>query len=96
MLHIRGNALGLAMFVVGGMIAGVGGFIFKLSDAPIMIMVGVALVLMDLIVRLRVRSQPGWLMSKQLGGYFFFVPVWILGIIVIIINVLTGLNLISP
>ena len=95
MLHIRGNALGIAMFVIGGVIAGVGGFILKLGDAPIMIMVGVALLLMDLIIRWQVRNQAGWLMSKQLGGYFFFVPVWILGILVIIINILNGLSLLS-
>ena len=95
MLHVRGNALGLIMFVIGGVIAGVGGFIFKLGDAPIMIMVGVALFLMDMIIRLRVRNQPGWLMSKALGGYFFFVPVWILGILVIILNILNGSGVLS-
>lgn len=95
MLHVRGNALGLIMFVIGGVIAGVGGFIFKLGDAPIMIMVGVALFLMDMIIRLRVRNQAGWLMSKSLGGYFFFVPVWILGILVIILNILNGSGVLS-
>ena len=95
MYHIRGNPLGVAMFVAGGVIAGIGGFVFKLGDAPTMIMVGIALILMDLIIRLRVRSQPGWLMSKQLGGYFFFVPVWILGIFVVVINVLNGSGLLS-
>ena len=93
MLHIRGNALGLVMFIIGGLIAGVGGLVFKLGDAPIMIMVGIALFLMDAVIRLRVRNQPGWLMSKQLGGYFFFIPVWLLGILVIILNILNGLNL---
>jgi hypothetical protein len=95
MLHVRGNALGVIMFIIGGVIAGVGGFIFKLGDAPIMIMVGVALFLMDMIIRLRVRNQAGWLMSKSLGGYFFFVPVWILGILVIILNILNGSGLLS-
>lgn len=95
MLHVRGNALGVIMFIIGGVIAGVGGFIFKLGDAPIMIMVGVALFLMDMIIRLRVRNQAGWLMSKSLGGYFFFVPVWILGILVIILNILNGSGVLS-
>ena len=95
MLHIRGNALGVVMFIIGGVIAGIGGFIFKLTDAPIMIMVGVALFLMDMVIRLRVRHQAGWLMSKQLGGYFFFVPVWILGIFVIVLNILNGLGITS-
>ncbi len=83
------------MFIIGGVIAGVGGFIFKLGDAPIMIMVGVALFLMDMIIRLRVRNQAGWLMSKSLGGYFFFIPVWILGILVIILNILNGSGVLS-
>ena len=90
MIHTRGNALGVIMFIVGGVIAGVGGFVFKLGDATVMIMVGVALFLMDMIIRLRVRNQKGWLMSKALGGYFFFVPVWILGILVVILNILNG------
>jgi len=93
MLYIRGNALGLAMFMVGGVIAGIGGLVLKLGDVPIMLMVGVALFLMDGVIRLRVRHQPGWLMSKQVGGYFFFVPVWLLGIFVIILNILNGINL---
>ena len=95
MLHIRGNALGIAMFVVGGLIAGIGSFVFKLGDAPTMIMVGVAIFLMDMIIRLRVRSQNGWLMSKSLGGDFFFAPAWIVGIVVALINVLNGLKLLS-
>ena len=95
MLQSRGNVLGVIMFVIGGVIAGIGGLVFKLSDAPIMIMVGVALFLMDMIIRLRVRTQPGWLMSKQLGGYFFFIPVWLLGVFVIILNIINGLGLLS-
>ncbi|MBN8583168.1 MAG: hypothetical protein J0L96_21065 [Anaerolineae bacterium] len=95
MIHARGNVLGIIMFIVGGVIAGVGGFVFKLGDATVMIMVGTALFLMDLIIRLRVRNQKGWLMSKLLGGYFFFVPVWILGVIVIVVNTLNGLGILS-
>ncbi|HRK88519.1 MAG TPA: hypothetical protein PK152_05250, partial [Anaerolineales bacterium] len=86
---------GVIMFVIGGVIAGIGGLVFKLGDAPIMIMVGVALFLMDMVIRLRVRTQPGWLMSKQMGGYFFFIPVWLLGLFVIAINIINGLGLLS-
>ncbi|HAX70916.1 MAG TPA: hypothetical protein DCY14_14985 [Anaerolineae bacterium] len=95
MLQSRGNVLGVIMFVIGGVIAGIGGLVFKLGDAPIMIMVGVALFLMDMVIRLRVRTQPGWLMSKQMGGYFFFIPVWLLGLFVIAINIINGLGLLS-
>jgi hypothetical protein len=95
MVHSRGNVLGVIMFIIGGVIAGIGGLVFKLGDAPIMIMVGVALFLMDMVIRLRVRTQPGWLMSKQMGGYFFFIPVWLLGLFVIAINIINGLGLLS-
>ena len=95
MLQSRGNVLGVIMFVIGGVIAGIGGLVFKLGDAPIMIMVGVALFLMDMVIRLRVRTRPGWLMSKQLGGYFFFIPVWLLGLLVIALNIINGLGLLS-
>ena len=94
MLPIQGNALGFAMFITAGVIAGIGGLLLKLGDTPIMIMVGVALLLMDLIIRLRVRNQPKWLTAKHLGGYLFIVPVWVVGIFIIVLNVINGLQLI--
>mgnify|MGYP000942245792 CR=1 FL=1 len=91
MLPIRGNALGLAMLVVTGAIAAVGGLVLQLGDALVMIAVGGALIVMDLAVRWRVRPAPGWLMQSHAGGYLFFVPVWVAGGVVILINVINAL-----
>lgn len=90
-LSIRGNALGLMMFVAGGVIAGVGSFVLRLGDVPVMLMVGVALITMDLLFRVRVRPAPGWLMQPQFGGFLLFVPVWIAGLAVIGINIVNSL-----
>lgn len=91
LIHIKGNVLGFAMFVVATLVAGAG-LLLKLPDAPVMIAVGIALILMDLIIRLLSRSQKGWLMAKEQGGYLFFIPVWIFGIVVIVINIINALS----
>jgi hypothetical protein len=92
MIPIQGNGLGLLMFVVAALIAGVGGFLLKLPDAVVMIAVGFGLILMDAIVRLRSRALPSWVTKKDLGGYLFFIPVWGFGIIVIVINIINSLQ----
>jgi hypothetical protein len=87
LLHIRGNALGFAMVVASALVAGVGGLVLHLADTPVMFGVGVSLILMDLFIRLRARPAPGWLTQSQWGGYFFFVPVWVVGIVMIVVNI---------
>jgi hypothetical protein len=88
LIPIRGNALGLAMVVVTGLVAGLGSFVFRLGDALVMGSVGVALIAMDLLIRLRARPAAGWLTRSENGGYFFFVPVWVVGIVMIIVNII--------
>lgn len=34
------------------------------------------------------KNGKDWLMGKNFGGYLFFAPVWIFGIIVIVINLI--------
>lgn len=85
---IEGNLLGLMMFVVGGAVAGVGSLVFKLPDALTMLFVGLTLIVMDFVIRLRARSKPGWAIKKELGGYLFFIPAWGFGIMVIILNLI--------
>jgi hypothetical protein len=92
LIHIKGNVLGFAMFVAAGLVAGAGGLLLKLPDAPVMIAVGISLIVMDMIIRLRSRPQKGWLMAKDQGGYLFFIPVWALGIVVIAINIINTFN----
>ena len=91
-MFIRGNALGLAMVVVTALIVALGSFVFKLPDAVVMISVGVALIAMDVLIRLRARPAEGWLTKSQFGGYFFFFPVWGVGVLMIIANVVNALT----
>jgi hypothetical protein len=90
MIWIRGNWLGLGMFVASGIIALIGGFFLKLSDVITMISVGIFLTVLDLAFRLIINKQENKLFGKETGGFFFFVPVWILGIIVVIINIVNA------
>ena len=95
MLRLRGNALGFAMIVASALVAGVGGLILKLSDPLVMIGVGVALILMDVLIRWRSWPTAGWLTHKECGGYLYFVPIWGLGIFVIgvnVVNILVNLS----
>jgi hypothetical protein len=90
-MFIQGNKLGLLMFVICGLVA-IASLILKLPDAVGMMGLGSALFLMDIIVRLRSRSESGWLISKDLGGYLYFIPAWVGGLIVIAINLISALS----
>ena len=92
MIWIRSNAWGLAMIFVGGLIAGVGSFIFKVADAPVLMSVGVALVAMDVTVRVHYRNRPAWIVHRQSGGHLWLVPVWAIGVVVFAANLLKVLN----
>ena len=86
---IQGNMLGLCMFVTCGLVA-IASLLLKLPDAVGMVGLGLALMLMDLIVRFRARTLSNrWLMSKEIGGYLYFIPAWIGGIVVIAINIIS-------
>lgn len=89
----QGNVLGLIMFVAVSPIALIGGFFLKLPDPIVMSCVGIALIIFDLVIRLRDRPKEGWLFEKQFGGYLFFAPVWIFGIFVVILNVIKAIFL---
>ena len=91
-MFIQGNMLGLLMFVTCGLVAIAGGFLLKLPDVVTMIGVGLALMLMDIVVRFRSRALPKWLTSKEVGGYLYFIPAWIGGIVVIAINIISRLQ----
>lgn len=89
-MMIRGNWLGFAMFAAGGIVAAIGGLVLRAGDTKTMIGVGAALFVLDATFRLWHREGPNWVFSKTGGGYFFFVPVWLLGLLVIILNALIG------
>jgi hypothetical protein len=88
---IRGNILGLIMFVAVSPIALVGGFILKLADPITMSCVGGSLIAIDLLVRLRSRPSKGWLIQREFGGTLFFLPVWAFGIVVVCLNIAKAL-----
>ena len=85
---IQGNLIGFGMFVIAGIVIAIGHFLLKLPDIAVMISGGIALIVVDLFLRLMKKNNQGWLMGKNFGGYLFFAPVWIFGIIVIGINVI--------
>lgn len=87
-MFLQGNLLGFGMFVATALIVVIGKFVLKLPDVIVMSSVGAGLVLIDLIFRLLNRAAKGWLMGKQFGGYLYFTPVWIFGIIIILINII--------
>lgn len=82
MIWIRGNWLGLIMFAASGIVALIGGFFLKLGDAKTMTAVGAALVIMDLAFRIFASREGNRFFGKNTGGYFFFIPVWLLGLLV--------------
>lgn len=90
LIPIRGNVLGIALFVIAGLLAGLLSLVFKLPDAPVMISIGLFLLIVDLLIRAASRGKKGWLFQRELGGYLFFVPIWVLGVIVIIANIVSG------
>jgi hypothetical protein len=85
---IQGNLIGFGMFIIAGIIVVIGHFLLQLPDVFVMIGGGIALIVIDLIARLLKKNEQGWLMGKNFGGYLYFAPVWIFGIIVIAINLI--------
>lgn len=92
MIPNRGNWLGLGMFVVvGGLVAFLDGFVLKPGDTIMIIAVGAAPAVADVAFRVVNRANPKGLFGKETGGnFFFFVPVWILGLLVVLLNSLIG------
>lgn len=82
MIWSRGNWLGLIMFVASAPVALIAGYVLKLGDAKTMAAVGVSLIAMDLAFRLFMAREGNRFFGKETGGYFFFVPVWVLGLVV--------------
>ena len=64
MTFISGNKLGFMMVVLAAPVALIGGFVLKLSDQLTMGLVGLWLIIMDGVLRLRYRHQAGWLTHK--------------------------------
>ena len=85
------NIWAVGMFVASAPIAFVGGFLMGLPDPIVMGAVGLSLLSMDLVWRVRRRELKGWLTSEVVGGYVVVVPVWVLGAFVILLNIFNSL-----
>lgn len=75
------------MFIVAAVVVALGFFVLRLPDPIVMMAAGATLVVVDLAMRLAKMKESGWLMSNKFGGYLYFAPVWIFGVIVVVINV---------
>jgi hypothetical protein len=87
-MFVQGNLRGFGIFIISGIVVAIGYFLLKLPDVAVMIAGGITLIAVDLVLRLLKKNEKGWLMSKNFGGYLYFAPVWVFGIIVIIINII--------
>lgn len=85
---IQGNILGFIMMAFSAVFVAIGAFLLKLPDWIVMISAGVILVITDFVFRVLQKKQTNWLMAKNLGGYLYFIPVWIFGFLVIAINII--------
>lgn len=76
------------MFIFSAIFVAIGTLLLKLPDWIVMITAGVVLIVTDFIFRVLQKKQANWLMAKNLGGYLYFIPVWIFGLVVIVINII--------
>ena len=89
---IRGNGWGFAIVVVGGLLGGMSSYFLKLKDAQAMIILGTVWALMDLIVRLRSRYQPRWLLNRQAGGFIWYIPIRVFGLVILLVNTIQAIT----
>lgn len=83
----RGNLLGAGLFVLAAISIVITKFVLKLPDPTVMIIAGVILLISDIAIRFQNKSVTGWPYRREFGGFFFFLPAWMLGLVVIIANI---------
>ncbi len=88
---INGNLVGFGMVILSALLVALPGYLLKWPDAVTMSGVGALLILADLTLRLQNQNSKKWLMSQQTGGYLFFIPVWVFGIGVVMLNIVNAL-----
>ncbi len=92
MIRFRFNPAGLVMLAATIVVVALGSGVFKLQDQLVMMLVGAMLILSDIGLRLRQRGQPGWLKRPEAGGHLFSVPVWIVGAVLFVINLIVRIT----
>ena len=87
MFRFRFNPLGLGLLVLSAIIVAIGTFVLRLQDQRVMILAGSVLLAIDMLIRLRhMRSEPRWAIRPDLGGHLFSLPIWGVGLILIVAN----------
>jgi hypothetical protein len=86
------NVVGFGIVVFGfGAAYGIGALLGATDDGMLLILGGPLTMALDLLVRL--KGEDGHWIIPNRGGYFVFIPIWILGAIWTVLGVLTILKL---
>lgn len=83
---LRGNGWGIGLALTGGLIGGLCSYFLKLSDPHALMIVGGVWVALDLLLRLSRRQGPRALLERQTGGLIWSIPVWVLGLVMLLIS----------
>ena len=85
------NWPGILMVAIAlGIASGIGQLAGTSAEGPPMIIAGLSCAAMDLVYRAR-RSGHRWL-HANFGGALFFIPVWILGIVWLVLGVASAIQ----
>ncbi len=87
---IRANGWGIAMTVTGGLLGGVSSYFLRLTDPQALMTLGAAWILFDGSLRLSRRGQTHWWLSRQAGGWLWYVPVWVFGLVIMLISAIVA------
>ena len=83
---IRGNGWGIAMTVTGGVVGGMSSYFLKFTDPQALMILGAVWIILDGGLRVSRRGQPRRLFSRQAGGWLWYVPIWVLGVAIMLIS----------
>lgn len=82
----RGNGWGIGLALAGSLIGGLFSYVFKLSDPQALMIVGGTWGILDVLLRLSRRQGPRGLLDRQSGGVVWSIPVWMLGLVMLLIS----------
>lgn len=81
---IHGNGWGIGLALIGGLAGGMSSYFLKLADPQALLVVGAVWTVLDGLLRVLRRRLPGALFDRQIGGVVWFLPVWALGIVLMV------------
>jgi hypothetical protein len=78
------NNIGMLMFILGISFASISSTSFDLHIGYASLIMGGGWVLVDGLLRLRHRQHPRWYIHPKVGGHMFYIPLWVLGAVVMV------------